>query len=183
MRTSTQAFIKSRPRSRVVGVVGVVVALFGAFFVVAAVVELVGGTEDTVAPLLGGLFMSAPMFLGIWLVRRGFSPASPDFSDAKKIRETFLKGVTATDPQSDAINAAALLMMDKRYEESAAAYHAIADRFPSEKATAHSQIGVACFFVGRYEEAIQWYESALEQGADASTMHDNIAEAKGKLGF
>jgi tetratricopeptide (TPR) repeat protein len=84
-------------------------------------------------------------------------------------------------PAVQQINLAAGWMLDGRYEDAMRAYHTIAERFPEHRGTAASQIGACCYFLGRFEEAIGWYERALEHGADPQMMQDNIEEARAAL--
>ena len=73
-------------------------------------------------------------------------------------------------------------MTSKRWDDAAAEYHAIGTAHPEERGTCWSQVGAALYFLGRYEEAIQWYEAAAREGADAGTMRMNVDEAREALG-
>lgn len=77
--------------------------------------------------------------------------------------------------------AAAGLMLAKRYAEAGAAYEHIAQTSPEDRAVALAQVGVARYFLGQYAGAISYYEQALAAGEDASTMNDNIQEAREAL--
>jgi TolA-binding protein len=99
-----------------------------------------------------------------------------DFEGAKRERAAFLSKVT-TNSESDAINAAAGLMLDRKYAEAIIAYQDVIARFPSRRGTAESQIGAAHYFLGDFQKAIEFYVAAREHGEDASMMDDNIWEA------
>ncbi|MDQ3035527.1 MAG: tetratricopeptide repeat protein [Myxococcota bacterium] len=112
------------------------------------------------------------------------SPAAPSpagMAAARALQSVAQSVLSSSDPVSMRINEAARLMTSGDYEACAAAYHAIAESHPEERGTCWSQIGAALYFMGRYEEAIQWYEAALREGADASDMRDNIDEARAAL--
>jgi hypothetical protein len=131
------------------------------------------------------VFMFLCTALGAVAVYWGFSkksvPTDPNFDEAKRVREAVLGVVDTGAPRSQAINAAAALLLDKRYEEAIAAYRAVAEAYPEERGTAFSQIGAACYFLGRYAEAIQWYEQAAANGASPEQMRENIEEARAAL--
>lgn len=86
-----------------------------------------------------------------------------------------------TYPMSPALVHAAKLMEARRFAESGAAYEAIIQTEPHHAAIAACQVGVAHFFLGNYERAIQWYEYAGKLGCDPQMVADNIEEARGVL--
>ena len=67
------------------------------------------------------------------------SSTDADFNAAKQEREKFLSTVS-TDSESDAVNAAAALMLDRNYTECIAAYEAVAAKDPEQRGNADSQI-------------------------------------------
>ncbi|MDP2269586.1 MAG: hypothetical protein Q8K32_02570 [Archangium sp.] len=99
-----------------------------------------------------------------------------DFTAAKQEREKYLSTVT-TDAESDAVNAAAALMLDRKYAECISAYEALVVKYPARRGDADSQIGACQYFLGDLNKAIEFYASARTHGADESMMDDNIWEA------
>ena len=100
---------------------------------------------------------------------------------AAHLQEELLFSAEATDDVNNKINLAARLMTSQQYELCIQAYEKIAQDHPAKQGTCESQIGVAYFFLGDYEKAIQFYKQALEHGADPEMMADNIAEAEEAL--
>lgn len=78
----------------------------------------------------------------------------------------------------EALNAAAQLLNDQRYDDSIAAYQAVADQNPEEKATCHGQIGACYFLKGEYSTAIQYYKRAKDNQANWAAMDDEIQQAQ-----
>jgi len=99
----------------------------------------------------------------------------PDFEPAKKIREELLKK-TIQDEVSIEINAAAGLMLNKDYEGSKSAYESIAIKYPQSKGKCLGQIGVAEFFLGNYEAALENYIESKNNDKDDEMTEDNIWE-------
>ena len=79
------------------------------------------------------------------------------------------------------MNQASELLLSRQYAQAADAFRTIAEQHPEERGDCYGQVGAAIYFLGRYEEAIAWYEAALAAGADPSMMQDNIAEAREAL--
>lgn len=79
------------------------------------------------------------------------------------------------------IDEAARLMTSSQYDAAASAYHAIAESHPEVRGACWSQIGTALYFLGRHEEAIQWYEAAAREGADPDMMRENVDEARAAI--
>jgi hypothetical protein len=189
---SVQGFVASPPQTRrrswVLVVLAAPVAFVASLFVLLAVVDLASGTKDLAGPIGGGLFMLVVMLGALLAIRHGLArvPAAPqpDFTAARGAREAFLAhpAVDGSSSRAQRINAAAGLMLAKRYAEAGAAYEAIAQTSPEDRADALSQMGVAHYFQGHFAEAIDCYEQALAAGADASMMSDNIQEARQALG-
>jgi hypothetical protein len=98
--------------------------------------------------------------------------------EAQELQEVAQQALAPTGPVSARINAAARLMTSRRWDEAAAEYHAIGTAHPEQRGTCWSQVGAALYFLGRYDEAIQWYEAAAREGADAEMMRMNIDEAR-----
>jgi hypothetical protein len=77
-----------------------------------------------------------------------------------------------------ALHAATELLTRGAYAEAIAALEQVGRAHPEHRSGCAGNIGVACFFLGRYEEAIAWYRNAKEWGAPADVIDDNIAEAE-----
>ena len=183
MQSFIEAEPQKRPRSILLGCFGLLIAAPAALFVVLAVVDLATGAENMAGAAIAGACLSVIALLGAAAAFFGFQkkkvvPKAVDFEDAKAVREAFLAVADTSDPVSTKINRAAGLLLNRRYEDAIVAYTAIAEVHPDRQDTAYSQIGAACYFLGRYQEAIDWYEKALAHGADASMMQDNIQEAQ-----
>ena len=95
---------------------------------------------------------------------------------AQYLQEVFLSTMQQDD-MSAQFNAAAKLMMNQSYQGCIEAYSALAERYPDRKGDCQSQIGAAYFFLGDYDQAIENYLAARENGMDADMMDDNIWEA------
>lgn len=174
-------------RSPVLGCFGLLLASFGSLFVLLAIGDIaLGFSGDRTGPACAGVMMLGLAVTGALLMWRGFTQVAdvpnPDFSAGIAMREAFLAKAGPMDARSQRVNEAAGLMLQKRYAESGQAWEAIARDFPEERGQAYSQMGVACYFTGRYADAIAWYEQALQHGADPSMMKDNIDEARAALG-
>ena len=79
------------------------------------------------------------------------------------------------------LNTAAGLLFEGQYEAAIEALGRIAEQDPGARSTCYGQIGSAMYFLGRYREAMQWYEAAIYHGADPERMGDAIAEAQRRL--
>ena len=116
---------------------------------------------------------------------RAFAPPisgnSISMEAAAHTQEELLFNAEATNDVNNKVNLAARLMTSQQYELCIQAYERIVQAHPEEQSTCESQIGVAYFFLGDYEKAIQFYKQALEHGADPGMMADNIAEAEEAL--
>ncbi|MEQ9072757.1 MAG: tetratricopeptide repeat protein [Sandaracinaceae bacterium] len=191
MQTRLDAHVGAAPvrrsRSKVLGCLGAMGALaFGSVSLLALVDLALGGTENTSGAMVAGACTGVLAALALAAAIFGFMkvsrPASVDFGDAKAAREQFMKHVDTGSADNQAVNAAAALMLDRRFDESRRAYLAVAEQFPERRGDAYSQVGAACYFLGEYAVAIEWYERALAHGADPSMMRDNIDEAREALG-
>lgn len=98
-----------------------------------------------------------------------------DFENSKKIREEMLKNITPDDVSLD-INFAAGLMIDKDFAGSIKAYEEIIKKYPDRKGQCLGQIGVAEFFLGNYEKALEKYIEAKDNNEDNGMTEDNIWE-------
>lgn len=97
---------------------------------------------------------------------------------AKDLQEKIFAALSEMDDVDAKVNAAARLMTSGQFEACIQAYEQIAAAHPVEKSTCEGQIGAAYYFLGQYEKAIEYYQRALENGADAEMMADNIQEAR-----
>lgn len=107
-------------------------------------------------------------------------PGGVSMADAQRLQDAAQGALSAGD-RASAVNAAARLMMGGKYEEAIVAYRAIGEADASRRGLAAGQIGAACFFLGRYEEALTWYRNSAEWGEDPSMVRDNIEEAEAAL--
>lgn len=154
-------------------------ATFGAVSAGASVFLLVG--------------FAALTYFGVRLVRSGPETTAYGFSGGgsgdddeafaalRRRRDRARKWLKARTPEAIKINAAADLLLAKKFTEAIAAYEAIAREHPGSAADCESQIGAAWFFLGDYPRAIEFYRSALAKGADRGMMADNIQEAEQAL--
>jgi hypothetical protein len=101
--------------------------------------------------------------------------------EALAIHETAVAAMNTSDPISQKLNAASKLMLTGDYEAAANAFREIAEAHPEVRGDCFGNIGAAHYFVGRYQEAIQWYQAAIQNGADLAMMQDNIVEAEQAL--
>jgi len=97
---------------------------------------------------------------------------------AKELQEKIFATLSETDDVNAKVNAAARLMTSGQFEACIQAYEHIATAHPQELPTCESQIGAAYYFLGQYEKAIEYYQRALEHGADPEMMADNTQEAR-----
>jgi tetratricopeptide (TPR) repeat protein len=79
--------------------------------------------------------------------------------------------------EDQAINFAARLMDNEQYNQAIAYFSAIAIQYPHEQGLCECQIGAAYYFLGDYEQAIEYYLAAREHGMNEDMMDDNIWEA------
>jgi tetratricopeptide (TPR) repeat protein len=100
-----------------------------------------------------------------------------EFEEAKQARAKLLTKQQVVSERAIAFNKACALMLDQKFEETIAAYRAIARQFPGDEGLCESQVGVAHFFLGRHDEAIASYLKALDLGQDAAIMGENVFEA------
>lgn len=110
-----------------------------------------------------------------------FSSDAPHMTEeeARAIQESFIREHGLDEGEvSTKINAAAQLLLQGDHRGAVRAYSAIAEQHPEERGTCESQIGAAYYFLGEYERAVTFYESAAQHGADEDMMNDNIEEAR-----
>ncbi len=176
--------MKNKTMKTLAKIFGFFLTLVSLLLVLAAVVDLSSGHESP-GMLVGMIiFWGLGALIGILIIRRGFrapegviqnGPSAPvrDAEPSETIADLQPNVVMTNELRS-----AAMLMADGKYEETIAAYSAIADQDPSSVGVCHSQIGAAHYFLGQYETAIKHYEIALQNGANESMMNDNIVEAR-----
>ena len=151
--------------------------------------NVVTGIISLVILIVAGIFV-----LGIWddgkedvkmdmQVKDGTASASAftggtgteNFEELKKTRAEMLKNV-GQDDKTLAINEAAGLLLDKDFEGSKRAYESIIIKYPDSKGECLGQIGVAEFYLGNYEKALEYYIEAKDSGEDNFMTEDNIWE-------
>lgn len=98
-----------------------------------------------------------------------------NFENLKKTRAEMLKNV-GQDDETLEINEAAGLLLDKDFEGSKRAYERIILKYPDSRGKCLAQIGVAEFYMGNYENALEYYIEAKNNGEDNSMTEDNIWE-------
>lgn len=99
------------------------------------------------------------------------------FEEANKAREAFMQLIDTSDDQSKLFNAASGMMLGKNFDGAIEAFGKLAEKYPERAETCESQIGAAWYFKGDYDKAINHYVNALNKGADAGMMDDNVWEA------
>jgi len=114
--------------------------------------------------------------MGLFDFLTGKKSTQAQMETAKKERDKFLSGAKVDD-ESAKWNHASGLMLEQRFQESIAAYEALAVEFPERRHDAESQIGAAYFFLGQLEQALEMYVRAHEHGFDKDMSDDNIWEA------
>ncbi len=93
---------------------------------------------------------------------------------AKELQEKIFATLSETDDVNTKVNAAARLMTSGQFEACIQAYEHIATAHPQELPTCESQIGAAYYFLGQYEKAIEYYQRALEHGADPEMIKTSL---------
>ena len=107
-----------------------------------------------------------------------FGKKKLSLDEADKKNDAFLeKNPVAKNEEDEMMRQAAKCMSSGLFTESLNRYVEMSDKFPHKKGLYLSQAGAACFFLQEYNTAIDYYTSALENGADSSMMDDNIWEA------
>ena len=76
-----------------------------------------------------------------------------------------------------ALTAAATLLEQQRFQEAVVAFEAIVRSDANNAALAAMQVGVAHFFLARYDLATQWYQHAGSQGWDPQEVAEHVQEA------
>jgi tetratricopeptide (TPR) repeat protein len=99
------------------------------------------------------------------------------FEEAKQARAKLMTKQQTGSERSMLFNRACALMLDRKFEETIAAYRAMARQFPADEGLCEAQIGAALFFLDRYDDAIAAYLKALALGQDAVMMAENVFEA------
>lgn len=173
---------------------GILLLLVGVPLFIMACVDLATGAESVGLMIGMMVVMGGISLLGLWMVARvgrsksvpievhGFAGNLDGLEQGLAIQSALVDGgiVSETD-QSAKVNAAARLLLSKKFEEAIVAYEKIAREHPDSRGECESQIGAAHFFLGNFQRAISHYESARANGADSSMMQDNIQEAQQAL--
>lgn len=99
--------------------------------------------------------------------------------------ETLLQRALGNDPEQASLDArtkaAIKLVLCNETAKGREAWLAIAGDFPDERAEALNQIGVCWHLEKNYRAALDHYDAAIQAGADAGHLADNIAEARAGL--
>lgn len=102
--------------------------------------------------------------------------------EADKINDKYIaKNPTPANDENGLMRQAAKAMSSKNFGDAVDLYTKLAEQYPSNKGLYESQIGAAYFFLGNFVKAIEYYISALYNGADKRMMDDNIWEATEEL--
>ena len=101
-------------------------------------------------------------------------------AEVQALSQQFMSAMSIRN-EMGAVEIATHLLLRGNHENALEAFSTIGNQFPSQRALAAMNAGAACFGLGRYEEAIGWYELARNYGAPAPMIADNVAEAKQAL--
>ncbi|WP_445456526.1 tetratricopeptide repeat protein [Flavobacterium sp. HNIBRBA15423] len=116
-----------------------------------------------------------------------FGKKKTSLQDLDKKNDDFIaKNPIAENDENEMMRNASKLMTSGKFSESLDLYKKLSENYPNNKDLYESQIGVAYYFLGDYENAVTYYTSSLNNGGDKSMMDDNIweaAEAFSKLEF
>ncbi|MCB9620661.1 MAG: hypothetical protein H6724_14570 [Sandaracinus sp.] len=187
---TVHAFVDSplRRRSPVLGVLGALLALPAAFFVVMAIVDLADDVEDPTGPLLGGACMAAILALGVAAMVYGFGktskPRAVTRAAAQRARAVGLATLDTSAPDAQQINVAAGWMLDGRYEDAMRAYHQIAERFPG--APWHRRLANRCVLLlprslRRGDRLVRARAPARRRPADDAGQHRRSARGTSSM--
>ncbi|WP_347069965.1 hypothetical protein [Flavobacterium sp. WV_118_3] len=95
----------------------------------------------------------------------------------KKNDEFIAKNPVAKDDENEMMRNASKLMTSGKFQESLALFKTLSEKYPNNKGLYESQVGAAYYFLGAYENAVDYYISSMKNGGDKSMMDDNIWEA------
>lgn len=98
--------------------------------------------------------------------------------EADQINRDFIaKNPEAKNDEDSLMRQASGFMTSGKFNESRELYQKLAENYPDKKGLYLSQVGASLYFLQEYEQAINTYVEARNNGADASMMDDNIWEA------
>lgn len=107
-----------------------------------------------------------------------FGKKKTTLEQADKKNDAYIAGnPTPTNDENGMMRQAAKLMSSQKFAESMELYTKLASEYPAKRGLYESQVGVGHYFLGEYEKAFETYVKAMENGADAGMMDDNIWEA------
>ncbi|MCW3084163.1 MAG: hypothetical protein JWP12_1529 [Bacteroidetes bacterium] len=107
-----------------------------------------------------------------------FGKKKMTLENADKKNDDFIaKNPVAKNDEDELMRNASKLMTSAKYAESLELYKKISESYPEKKGLYDSQVGVAYYFLGDYDKAIEYYVSGMNNGAHKSMMDDNIWEA------
>lgn len=111
-----------------------------------------------------------------------FGKKKMSLEEADKINDKFIaKNPTPVNDENALMRQAAKSMSSRNFGDAIDSYTKLAELYPAKKGLYESQIGAAFFFLGNYTKALEYYVSALKNGADKNMMDDNIWEASEEL--
>jgi tetratricopeptide (TPR) repeat protein len=107
-----------------------------------------------------------------------FGKKKNTLEDLDKKNDDFIaKNPVAKDTENEMMRNASKLMTSKQFNESIDLYQKLANNYPANRGLYESQIGANYYFLGDYIKAIEFYMSALKNGADKNMIDDNVWEA------
>lgn len=95
----------------------------------------------------------------------------------KKNDDFISKNPVAKNDENEMMRNASKLMTSGKFSESLDLYKKLSENYPNNKGLYESQIGAAYFFLGKYDTAVEYYISSMNNGGDKRMMDDNIWEA------
>ncbi len=108
----------------------------------------------------------------------GKEKESVTLKEADKLNDEFIaNNPIAKDTEDEMMRQASKFMTSGNFEESINLYKRMAEEYPDNRGLYESQVGAGYYFLGNYEEAINYYVSALKNGGDEDMADDNIWEA------
>ncbi len=107
-----------------------------------------------------------------------FPKKKNSLEEMDKLNDNYIaKNPNPKDEENALIRQASKCMTSKNFDAAIKAYQELTEKYPLNRGLYESQVGAAYYFLNDFESAINYYISALKNGADESMMDDNIWEA------
>lgn len=107
-----------------------------------------------------------------------FGKSKNSLEDLDKKNDDFItKNPISENDENEMMRNASKLMTSKQFQESLDLYKVLSEKYPNNKGLYQSQIGAAYYFLGDFENAVEYYISSINNGGDKRMMDDNIWEA------